>query len=202
MFRKMKSTLLVLALVLISQTLGAQNLRNDSCAKAVLSEGEIASYSALLIFSEARLESYLGHSIKQNSEYIWREFLNSSGIDSKTGSIEIPWMLKSQNQFIGKINSKLQIDSLWIKSWSYSTQTKDTVDYFYLNFKGSLGRLYSSAAKENEQWKHIWTNIESAGEIPAHLLGSMFDSKTNTLLKDPKMKLLITLYMMTALKNA
>jgi hypothetical protein len=184
------------AILSISQ-IYSQSLRNDKIAKKTLSELELGAYSGLLVFAETNIKCQ-GYKVRKNC---WTDFLDSDAFDNSTASIQIPWDLKSQNSFIGKLNLKQVTDSLWIKSWSYDYKTKDTSDYYLINLKSPLAKLLTQAAKTDFDWKQVWQSIEAAGEIGPSLHSVMFNSEYNNLLDDPKMRLLMSIQLMTILKN-
>jgi hypothetical protein len=169
------------AILSISQ-IYSQSLRNDKIAKKTLSELELGAYSGLLVFAETNIKCQ-GYKVRKNC---WTDFLDSDAFDNSTASIQIPWDLKSQNSFIGKLNLKQVTDSLWIKSWSYDYKTKDTSDYYLINLKSPLAKLLTQAAKTDFDWKQVWQSIEAAGEIGPSLHSVMFNSEYNNLLDDPK----------------
>jgi hypothetical protein len=189
-----------LVIILFTSCFGsitAQSLRSDSIAAVTLSSHELAAYDALLIFSEVQIGCKTYEVSKVNC---WKNFL-STAVDDSTGGVNIPWELKSQHGFIGKINACDITDSIWSSSWQINVPQKDTVEFFYLNFEDNLGSLYSTAAKDNEHWHGVWSAIEATGELPTSLLSTLFNSEKNLLLSDPKMTLLLSLQMMTLIKN-
>ena len=189
----MKPHLLIGLTFLLGHIIQAQNLDQDSCTIKSLTKKEISAYQALLTFTESQINC--GSSNKDKAD-CWKKFIESKSFDRVSGSIIIPWNLKTQNSFIGKINLEEITDSIWLKSWSFNPNQKDTSDYYYLNFNGDLKRLYSSAANDNEIWKEIWESIKSTGEISPALHSGIFNPKVNKLLYDPKMRLLMSLELM------
>jgi len=194
----MRRILLIGLAFFFGNIIQAQNLDQDLCALNNLTNQEISAYQALLTFTESRIECNL---TEQDKEICWKRFLDSKSFDRITGGIMIPWTLKSQNTFIGKINLEEVTDSIWIKSWSLNPVTKDTIEYYYLDFSGSLGTLYSAAAESNETWKEIWEYIQSTGEIGPSLHAGLFHPEINKLLYDPKMRLLLSLELMRLNKS-
>lgn len=177
----------------IDNLIQAQDLDQDSCALNSLTNSEISAYQALLAFAESQIDC---DSYGEDKELCWKRFLESDSFDRTTGAIRLPWTLNSQNAFIGKMNFPEVTDSIWIKSWSYTPATGDTSDYYYINFNGSLRKLYSAAAAKDEDWKANWKHIQYLGEISPSLLAGIFNPEINTLLYDPKMRLLMTLELM------
>ena len=138
---------------MITSLVQAQNLDQDSCAIRTLTKKEITAYQALLIFTESQIDCKTS---EQNKEKCWKRFLSSESFYHTSGTITLPWTIEAQNSFIEKVNIKSVTDSIWIKSWTVSAITKDTTDYYYINFDGNLGKLYSDAAASNEIWAEIW----------------------------------------------
>ena len=106
-----------------------------------------------MIFTESQIDCKTS---EQNKEKCWKRFLSSESFYHTSGTITLPWTIEAQNSFIEKVNIKSVTDSIWIKSWTVSAITKDTTDYYYINFDGNLGKLYSDAAASNEIWAEIW----------------------------------------------
>ena len=194
----MKRILLIGLVFFLGKFIQAQNLDQDSWAIKNLTNNEISAYQSLLTFTESQIGC---NSSGQYKEKCWKRFLDSKFFNRTTGRIRLPWSLKAQNSFIGKLNLEEVTDSIWIKSWSWNPVTQDTVDYYYLDFYGSLGTLYSAAARSNETWKEIWQHIQSTGEIGPSLHAGLFHPEINKLLYDPKMRLLLSLELMRLNKN-
>jgi hypothetical protein len=174
-----------------------QSLRNDTIAIETLDKFDLGAFSGLLGFAETMISCQQN----ENRSSCWVDFLKSEAFDNSSANIEIPWDIKSQNGFIGKLNLKQVTDSIWIKSWSYDYKTKDTSDYYLINLKSSFAKLLVQSSKTNRDWEQVWQSIEAAGEIGPSLHSVMFNSEYNNLLSDPKMRLLMTIQLMTILKN-
>ena len=192
----MRAPLLIIFFVCCFGSISAQSLRNDSIVKVSLTDHELESFAALLLFCEVKIKC----PNEDSKSNCWEHFLTSAN-DTSSGAVNIPWDLKSQQGFVGKINLGEVTDSIWSKSWKINATENDTLEFFNLNFKGCLGRLYSASAKDNVDWYAIWSAIEVTGELPPSLLASLFNPESNNLLSDPKMRLLLTLQMMTLIKN-
>ena len=193
----MRAPFLIILLLCSSGSLSAQSLRSDSIATAILSSYELAAYDGLLAFADVKVGCKTYEESKTNC---WEQFL-SSAIDTSSGAMNIPWDLQGQQGFIGKMNLGEVTDSIWSTSRRTSIIENDSQEFFNLNFESCLGNLFSTAADNSEGWHDVWSAIKVTGELPPSLLESLFNAERNDLLSDPKMRLLLTLHMMTVIKN-
>ena len=186
----------IFLVIVLSGCSNKTSLLEDEIMKTTYTTEEIKSLDAILTFCEHKIGCNMQSEV---TEDCWKRWMVSS-IDSNSGDFHIPWSINSQDSLFQNFESQHLSDSLWFKSWSYHPSTADTSDYYYLNFYGFIGRLYSRAALENNDWKEVWESIEAAGEISPSLYAGMYRT-SNPLISDPKMRLLMSLKFMQLLKN-
>lgn len=161
-----KVHLIITLLICCSGSISAQSLRSDSIANAALTSHELAAYDALVVFAEVTIGC---NTTKISKTNCWELFLTSA-IDHSSGAVNIPWDLKGQQGFIGKINLGELTDSIWSTSRKANFTENDSLENFSLNFEGCLGSLYSMAANNCEDWTDTWSAIEvTGGDLPPSL---------------------------------
>lgn len=134
-------------------------------------------------------------------EICWENWLNSFAFDSISGSILIPWTVEEQDSFMTIPEHKGIRDFIWTQNLAFNSNKQDTFIYQHIDFQGSFGKNYSVAAKENKKWAGIWDHIKSSGEISISLQSFLINPERNTLLPDPKMRLLMSIYLFTLNEN-
>ena len=118
---------------------------------------------------DSLLKSNVHYYYKRHQNLLWELFLTSA-IDHSSGAVNIPWDLKGQQGFIGKINLGELTDSIWSTSRKANFTENDSLENFSLNFEGCLGSLYSMAANNCEDWTDTWSAIEvTGGDLPPSL---------------------------------